>query len=66
MLLDYLLTPIIIISLMTFWIGIQFAWKRFFPETLIDEDVLATRRKCNGCHFSEDCFDNDSKCEKPI
>jgi hypothetical protein len=48
---------------MTFWIGIQFAWKRFFPETMTDEDVLADRRKCNGCQFNENCFDID-KCEK--
>jgi len=63
MLLDYLLTPLIIISLMIFWIGIQLTWKRFFPETMTDEDVLATRRGCNGCYFGEECYDNDYKCE---
>jgi hypothetical protein len=64
MFLDYLLTPIIIISLMTVWIGIQFAWKKLFSETLTDEDVLAMRKGCGGCHLGEECSNNDDKCEK--
>lgn len=64
MLLDYLLTPLIIILLMTFWIGIQFMWKKLFSETLTDEDVLAMRKGCNGCHFGEECYKDDDKCEK--
>jgi hypothetical protein len=64
MLLDYLLAPLIIISLMALWIVIQFAWKRFFPEQLTDEDVLAMRPKCGACHLGEDCLENGAKCEK--
>ena len=64
MLLDYLLTPIIIISLMTVWIGIQFGWKKLFSEILTDEDVLAMRIGCSGCHLGEECYNNDDKCEE--
>ena len=61
---DYLIAPLIIVALMTLWIAIQFAWKRLFPEQITDEDVLAMRRKCGTCKISEDCLDNDAKCEK--
>ena len=64
MLIDYLIAPAIIVALMTLWISIQFAWKRLFPEQITDEDVLAMRRKCGTCTLNEDCFENDTKCEK--
>ena len=40
---------------MTLWVGIQFAWRKQFPEAGKDPDVLANRGGCHGCTHEEQC-----------
>jgi len=44
-----------ILMLMVAWIGVQTAWRRVFPATDGDPDVLAGRMGCHGCEDSDHC-----------
>lgn len=37
------------------WVGIQHAWRRMFPDRLIDPDALAGRMGCLGCARHDPC-----------
>jgi len=37
------------------WLLVQSVWRRAFPGTPADEDVLAGRLGCHGCTCSEHC-----------
>ena len=47
MLASYLTGMAAIVVIMVVWVAIQGAWRRAFPETFSDPDVLAGRM---GCH----------------
>jgi len=54
---SYLLAFLGIGILLTVWITVQSAWRKFFPEPLTDEDVLARRSDCHHCVSNEICKD---------
>ena len=37
------------------WLLVQTAWRRVFPGLPADEDVLAGRMGCHGCHCATPC-----------
>jgi hypothetical protein len=37
------------------WLAVQMAWRRVFPGTPADEDVLAGRFGCHGCSRETEC-----------
>jgi len=37
------------------WLIVQLAWRRVFAVTNADEDVLAGRMRCQGCHCTTPC-----------
>ena len=37
------------------WLLVQAAWRRVFPETPADEDILAGRLGCHGCACKSSC-----------
>jgi hypothetical protein len=45
----------ILVAVLLFWMGVQAAWRRAFPEFDDDPDVLAARGACNGCGCTEVC-----------
>ena len=56
-LLEFLKAAVGIAIVMTIWFGVLTAWRRAFPETPADEDVLAGRTSCHGCTCTEPCED---------
>lgn len=46
---QYLITIIIIVSIMCLWAFVQIAWRNVFPDVSNDPDVLAGRGNCQGC-----------------
>lgn len=55
MLTSYLTGMAAIVVIMVVWVGIQGAWRRAFPETFSDPDVLAGRMGCHGCGCTDVC-----------
>lgn len=37
------------------WMGVQYAWRRMFPELMSEEDVLAIRGGCGNCSCTGIC-----------
>ena len=37
------------------WVGVQAAWRRVFPDSCSDPDVLAGRMGCHGPGCNKDC-----------
>lgn len=37
------------------WLIVQLAWRRVFAITNVEEDVLAGRMRCHGCHCTTPC-----------
>jgi hypothetical protein len=44
-----------IIFILFGWLLVQTAWRRVFPDTPIDEDVLAGRLGCHDCSRQTTC-----------
>jgi len=42
-------------ALLVLWLGVQVVWRRAFPGTPVDEDVLAGRMSCHGCTCTTPC-----------
>jgi hypothetical protein len=38
-----------------FWVWVQSAWRRTFPDACVDPDVLAERVGCAGCDRTDAC-----------
>ncbi len=53
----YLFAFLGIATLLSIWIAVQSAWRKFFSETLTDEEVLARRNDCFHCVSQEKCND---------
>lgn len=37
------------------WLIVQMAWRRVFAISNAEEDVLAGRMRCHGCHCTTPC-----------
>ena len=49
------------VLLSVFWLGVQRAWRRSFPEVGQDPDALAGRPGCFGCARSVQCDKSANK-----
>jgi hypothetical protein len=45
---------------MVFWMGVQFSWRKIFPEIARYEDVLAARKDCGSCSHEYICQIKDN------
>lgn len=55
LLLEFLKAAVGLGAVLLLWLGVQLAWRRTFPGTPADEDVLAGRLGCHGCTCSTPC-----------
>lgn len=55
--LEFLKAAVGIGVVLTLWLGVLAAWRRAFPGTPVDEDILAGRMSCHGCTCTTPCED---------
>ena len=48
-----------ITTIVVLWLLVQVAWRRVFPGTPADEDVLAGRLGCHGCKCKLPCAEKN-------
>ena len=57
LLLEFLKAAVGIGVALALWLAVLTAWRRAFPATSVDEDMLAGRTSCHGCTCTEPCED---------
>ena len=55
MLETYATGMVAVVALALGWVAVQSAWRKAFPGTTADPDVLAGRTDCHGCERSMTC-----------
>ncbi len=51
----FAIAAVVIILVMTIWIGVQMIWRKVFADYISDEDVMAGRTSCRNCNCMGVC-----------